>query len=171
MFLFLQFVCMFFSNYRGVWECNNSDFMQMGNKEGGRIHAKWPRFTAKTPWLKEIWGPGTSAVVLYHEELSWGVCKSTVLNSSSLQNVIAGNIIVRQRGTKFHPGEFVGIGRDHTLFALLDGKVSFHKDKHTKRKTVHIIPKEKAPLHPLLQNLEKRFEALEKGVFPLKLST
>ena len=41
--------------------------------------------------------------------------------------VIAGNIIVRQRGTKFHPGENVGIGRDHTLFALTDGQVKFYK--------------------------------------------
>ena len=41
------------------------------------------------------------------------------------QDVAAGNIIVRQRGTKFHPGVNVGIGRDHTLFALKDGKVRF----------------------------------------------
>ena len=41
--------------------------------------------------------------------------------------VIAGNIIVRQRGTKFHPGENVGMGRDHTLFALTDGKVAFRR--------------------------------------------
>jgi large subunit ribosomal protein L27 len=42
--------------------------------------------------------------------------------------VIPGNIIVRQRGTKFHPGNNVGIGKDHTLFALTDGKVAFtHK--------------------------------------------
>ncbi len=41
--------------------------------------------------------------------------------------VIAGNIIIRQRGTKFHPSTNVGIGRDHTLFALKDGKVSFSK--------------------------------------------
>ena len=39
--------------------------------------------------------------------------------------VLAGNIIVRQRGTKFHPGKNVGIGKDHTLFALIDGKVKF----------------------------------------------
>ncbi len=38
---------------------------------------------------------------------------------------IPGNIIVRQRGTKFHPGSNVGIGRDHTLFALVEGKISF----------------------------------------------
>lgn len=43
------------------------------------------------------------------------------------QAVVAGNIIVRQRGTRFHPGANVGIGRDHTLFALTDGKVAFDK--------------------------------------------
>ena len=43
------------------------------------------------------------------------------------QKVIAGNIIVRQRGTRFHPGDNVGIGRDHTLFALKDGVVKFDK--------------------------------------------
>ncbi len=41
------------------------------------------------------------------------------------QAVIAGNIIVRQRGTKFYPGDNVGMGRDHTLFALSDGQVKF----------------------------------------------
>jgi len=41
--------------------------------------------------------------------------------------VIAGNILVRQRGTKFHPGSDVGMGRDHTLFALTGGAVKFHK--------------------------------------------
>jgi large subunit ribosomal protein L27 len=44
------------------------------------------------------------------------------------QAVIAGNIIIRQRGTKVHPGLGVGIGRDHTLFALIDGRVQFDKD-------------------------------------------
>lgn len=43
------------------------------------------------------------------------------------QKVKAGNILIRQRGTKFHPGENVGLGRDHTLFALKDGKVGFKK--------------------------------------------
>jgi large subunit ribosomal protein L27 len=42
------------------------------------------------------------------------------------QVVIAGNVLVRQRGTKFHPGANVGIGRDHTLFAKADGRVAFH---------------------------------------------
>ena len=44
------------------------------------------------------------------------------------QAVIAGNIIIRQRGTKVHPGLGVGIGRDHTLFALVDGRVKFDKE-------------------------------------------
>ena len=43
------------------------------------------------------------------------------------QAAIAGNIIVRQRGTKHHPGKNVGIGKDHTLFALVDGTVTFRK--------------------------------------------
>jgi large subunit ribosomal protein L27 len=43
------------------------------------------------------------------------------------QDVLAGNIIVRQRGTKFKPGKNVGIGKDHTIFALIDGKVLFSR--------------------------------------------
>ncbi|MDX2145217.1 MAG: 50S ribosomal protein L27 [Rhodospirillaceae bacterium] len=45
------------------------------------------------------------------------------------QDVVAGNIIVRQRGTKWHPGTNVGVGRDWTIFALVDGKVSFRTSK------------------------------------------
>lgn len=53
--------------------------------------------------------------------------------------VRAGNIIVRQRGTKFHPGKNVGRGTDDTLFALVDGVVKFeHKDK--KRKKISVYP-------------------------------
>ena len=48
------------------------------------------------------------------------------------QAAIAGNIIVRQRGTKHHPGVNVGMGKDHTLFALVDGVVSFRKRKDNK---------------------------------------
>ena len=48
------------------------------------------------------------------------------------QHAIAGNIIVRQRGTVHNPGENVGIGKDHTLFALKDGKVEFQKKKNNK---------------------------------------
>jgi large subunit ribosomal protein L27 len=43
------------------------------------------------------------------------------------QSVVPGNIIVRQRGTKWHPGDNVGLGKDHTIFALVEGKVSFSK--------------------------------------------
>lgn len=45
------------------------------------------------------------------------------------QHAVPGNILVRQRGTKFHPGQNVGMGRDHTLFALIEGKVSFATKK------------------------------------------
>ena len=43
------------------------------------------------------------------------------------QAVVAGNIIIRQRGTKYHPGRNVGMGKDHTIFALTEGRVSFHR--------------------------------------------
>ena len=55
------------------------------------------------------------------------------------QTVIAGNIIVRQRGTKHFPGENVGIGRDHTLFALTDGVVVFKK-KQNEKSFVSVLP-------------------------------
>lgn len=51
------------------------------------------------------------------------------------ESVIAGNILVRQRGTKWHPGENVGLGRDHTIFALVDGRVEF---KRKAQDRVHI---------------------------------
>ena len=54
------------------------------------------------------------------------------------QIVISGNILVRQRGTKFHPGTNVGIGKDHTLFAKSDGKVIFKKTRT--RTFISIIP-------------------------------
>ncbi len=54
--------------------------------------------------------------------------------------VTAGSIIVRQRGTQFHPGVNVGLGRDHTLFATADGHVSFSIRGRRKRRTVEIIP-------------------------------
>ena len=54
--------------------------------------------------------------------------------------VIAGNILVRQRGTKFHPGENVGCGRDHTLFAKADGVVKFQQRGRLQRKYVSVVP-------------------------------
>jgi|TARA_B100000780_G_scaffold57419_1_gene36491 large subunit ribosomal protein L27 len=56
------------------------------------------------------------------------------------QLVKAGSIIVRQRGTKMHPGDNVGMGKDHTLFAKADGKVNFTTKGSLKRKLVNILP-------------------------------
>ncbi|MBS0315912.1 MAG: 50S ribosomal protein L27 [Proteobacteria bacterium] len=56
------------------------------------------------------------------------------------QQVSAGSIIVRQRGTKFHPGTNVGVGKDHTLFALVDGQVSFDVKGALNKQTVSVTP-------------------------------
>jgi large subunit ribosomal protein L27 len=61
------------------------------------------------------------------------------------QVVKAGNILIRQRGTKFHPGNNVGIGRDDTLFAMIDGVVTFERKGKT-RKKVSIYPVVAAPV-------------------------
>lgn len=55
------------------------------------------------------------------------------------QEVLAGNILVRQRGTKFHAGDNVGIGKDHTLFALAGGKVEFVTKGPKNRKFVQVV--------------------------------
>jgi large subunit ribosomal protein L27 len=55
------------------------------------------------------------------------------------EEVVAGNIIVRQRGTKFHPGVNVGCGRDYTLFAKADGRVAFETKGPQNRKFVNIV--------------------------------
>ncbi|HZK90760.1 MAG TPA: 50S ribosomal protein L27 [Stellaceae bacterium] len=65
--------------------------------------------------------------------------------------VVAGNIIVRQRGTKFHPGSEVGMGRDHTLFALVEGAVRFHKGLGG-RMFISVVPQ--ADLHPAAEAAE-----------------
>lgn len=57
------------------------------------------------------------------------------------QHVLAGNIIIRQRGTKWHPGEGVGIGKDHTIFARAEGKVAFAK-RAGGRTYVNVVPAE-----------------------------
>ena len=56
------------------------------------------------------------------------------------QVVPAGNIIVRQRGTQFHPGVNVGLGKDYTLFALVEGTVEFTVKGPNKRRTVNVLP-------------------------------
>ena len=58
------------------------------------------------------------------------------------ERVAAGNIIVRQRGTRFHPGRNVGCGRDHTLFATAPGVVKFEVLGRAQRKTVSVVPSE-----------------------------
>ncbi|QAU33508.1 50S ribosomal protein L27 [Janthinobacterium sp. 17J80-10] len=56
------------------------------------------------------------------------------------QAINAGGIIIRQRGTKVHPGENVGMGKDHTLFALIDGKVQFVTKGAPQRNLVTVVP-------------------------------
>ena len=56
------------------------------------------------------------------------------------QSVVAGNIIIRQRGTQVHPGENVGMGRDHTLFAKVNGRVQFALKGPQQRQTVSVVP-------------------------------
>lgn len=56
------------------------------------------------------------------------------------QQVKAGEIIVRQRGTKFHPGDNVGVGKDHTLFALVEGHVSFSTKGALSKHMVNVTP-------------------------------
>ena len=59
------------------------------------------------------------------------------------ENVIPGNIIIRQRGTKYNPGENIGMGKDHTLFALVEGKVAF-KQKSGGKMFVNVVPSAEA---------------------------
>ncbi|MBT5230964.1 MAG: 50S ribosomal protein L27 [Methylococcales bacterium] len=56
------------------------------------------------------------------------------------QQATAGSIIVRQRGTRFHAGANVGMGKDHTLFAKIDGKIEFAVKGESKRKTISVVP-------------------------------
>jgi len=61
------------------------------------------------------------------------------LKKSGGQSVIAGNIIVRQRGTKYRPGDNVGLGKDHTIFSKIDGTVKFTRGKND-RPIVSVMP-------------------------------
>ena len=56
------------------------------------------------------------------------------------EHVVSGNIIVRQRGTEFHAGDNVGMGKDHTLFAVAEGKVQFSVKGKLQRRTVSVVP-------------------------------
>ena len=66
--------------------------------------------------------------------------RGSASRSTAARTVPAGSIIVRQRGTQFHPGPNVGIGRDHTLFALVDGKVNFAVKGALNQQTVSVKP-------------------------------
>ena len=68
------------------------------------------------------------------------------------QKVEPGNIIVRQRGTRFHPGNYVGMGKDHTIFSLKEGHVRFERNKLTGRKWIHVEPVAGHTLHPVYAN-------------------
>lgn len=59
------------------------------------------------------------------------------------ERVVAGNILIRQRGTRYHSGKNVGIGRDHTLYALIDGKVTFTLKGFKRRNYISVEPIEK----------------------------
>ncbi len=63
--------------------------------------------------------------------------------------VISGNIIVRQRGTQFHPGENVGLGKDHTIFATAPGYVWFHEVRG--KKYIHVVPAEAETAEQVVQ--------------------
>lgn len=63
------------------------------------------------------------------------------IKKSGGEAVIAGNIIVRQRGTKYNPGKNVGLGKDHTIYSLIEGNVEFARGKNDKR-IVHVNPAE-----------------------------
>ncbi|GAA0161906.1 ribosomal protein [Lithospermum erythrorhizon] len=68
----------------------------------------------------------------------------------------AGSIIVRQRGTKFHPGKNVGLGKDHTIFSLIDGMVKFELFGPEKKKKVSVYPREVQPENPNSYRARKR---------------
>ena len=82
------------------------------------------------------------------------------LKKSGGQSVVAGNIIVRQRGTQFYPGNNVGLGKDYTIFATADGVVNF-ETKHGGRKYINVVEQAKkvAP-----KKVEVKTETAEKKV-------
>ncbi len=75
------------------------------------------------------------------------------------ERVLAGNIILRQRGTKWHPGTNVGLGKDHTIFALVDGRVRF--GKRLGRTVVSVIPAQDMPAQGTPAQVASAQEAAE----------
>ncbi|CAL5416176.1 unnamed protein product [Camellia sinensis] len=70
------------------------------------------------------------------------------------ERVIPGNIIVRRRGSRFHLGNYVGMGKDHTLYAMKEGCVKFERHKLSRRKWVHVEPKEGHLFHPAYSSVD-----------------
>ncbi|XP_028109853.1 uncharacterized protein LOC114308467 [Camellia sinensis] len=70
------------------------------------------------------------------------------------ERVILGNIIVRQRGTRFQPGNYIKMGKDHTLYAMKEGCVKFERHKLSGRKWVRVEPKEGHLLHPAYSSVD-----------------
>ncbi|CAL5418540.1 unnamed protein product [Camellia sinensis] len=70
------------------------------------------------------------------------------------ERVIPGNITVRQRGSRFHLGNYVGMGKDHALYAMKEGCVKFERHKLSERKWVHVEPKEGHLLHPAYSSVD-----------------
>lgn len=76
--------------------------------------------------------------------------------------VIPGNIIMRQRGTQFHPGKNVGMGKDHTIFSLVTGHVRFERNRFTKRRSIHVV---KAPVdHEMIEAKKMEDDAREASI-------
>uniref|UniRef100_A0A6T8JF89 50S ribosomal protein L27, chloroplastic n=1 Tax=Hemiselmis andersenii TaxID=464988 RepID=A0A6T8JF89_HEMAN len=94
------------------------------------------------------------------------------------EHVIPGNIIIRQRGTRYWPGENVGLGRDHTIWALVDGHVKFTWSKFHKQQTVSVVPhlkyghqcEHKAMEATAQKNLLKAKGLLQQARFAFKLA-
>src|SRR5438094_5718654 len=95
-------------------------------------------------WITYVWTEGLIAMA--HKKAGGSSRNGRDSNSQRLgikifggEDVIAGNILARQRGTKWHPGRNVGLGKDHTLFALIDGRVEF-RTKAKGRVFVSVVP-------------------------------
>ena len=120
----------------------------------------FPPLTAPRPLLPRAAGPCSAApaeslaAAFQLQQTRWASKKqggSTQNNKDSNpkylgvklyggEHCIPGNIIVRQRGTKFHPGDNVGMGKDHTIFSLVEGNIQFVHDKRRKRTYIHVQP-------------------------------
>lgn len=126
--------------------------------------------------IRTTWSRITPSIVNTAEQVRWASKKSGGSSRNGRdsagrrlgvkkfggQEVVPGNIIVRQRGTKFHPGDNVGMGKDHTLFALTGGYIRFYKDiEQPKRRLVGVVFDREAVLPiPADQPKPRRFDLI-----------